>query len=77
MVLAVPENERAIFTDLYRYYEKYQPKQFNLETFCAAADEVAMLVEKHHQSFLARRLFGAAYEAFGDRYKEEQDQHAL
>ena len=70
----VPTAERAIFTDLYRYYEKYQPRKFDVEVFCDAAVEMAELVTKHNDSFLAKRLFGAAYEAFGDRYKEEQKQ---
>lgn len=75
--IAIPDSERAIFTDLYHYYCKYQPRQFDMDTFCEAADEAAEMVERHGQHFLAKRLFGAAYEAFGDRYKEEQDQHAL
>ena len=68
----VPASERAVFTDLYRYYEKYQPRKFDVEVFCDAAVEMAELVTKHNDSFLAKRMFGAAYEAFGDRYMEER-----
>lgn len=67
--MALPDAERAIFTDLYRYYEKYQPRTFDLATFCEAADEMALKVRDHGQSPLAQRVFGAVYEYFGDRHK--------
>lgn len=70
--MALPPEERAIFTDLYRYYEKYQPRQFDLHVFCEAADEMALKVQDHNQSPLAQRMFAAVYEYFGDRYKKEE-----
>lgn len=71
--MALPEAERAIFTDLYRYYEKYQPRTFDLDTFCEAADEMALKVWDHGQSPLAKRVFSAVYEYFGDRHKTKEE----
>lgn len=72
--MALPQEERNVFTDLYRYYEKYQPRTFDLQTFCDAADEMALKVQDHGQSLLAQRVFGAVYEYFGDRYKSIKEE---
>jgi hypothetical protein len=74
--MALPEHERAVFTDLYRYYEKYAARAMTVQDFCDAAEEWAGLVHKHDNTLLAKDMFAAVYEHLGNRsQRASRDAH--
>lgn len=71
--MALSDAERAVFADVYRFYEKFAARKMDGPAFIEAADEWAVLVNKHGNTRLAKDMFAAVYEHLGNRYKEQND----
>jgi hypothetical protein len=71
--MPLPDNERAVFKDMYHFYEQFADRPLNADTFSAAADEMAFLVQKHGNTLLAKDMFLAIYNHLGNKYEEGRD----
>ena len=65
----LPEDRRAIFTDVYKFYESHWDMPFTVEAWEQAARDVAELVRKHDSNPLMIKLVFAAYDAISDEQK--------
>ena len=71
--MALSQVDRAVFADMYRFYEKFAARTMDAQAFCEAADEWALLVHKHNGSLLAQDMFAAIYEHLSNRYTHERE----
>lgn len=55
------EDRREIFTDIYRYYEKYWDMPDKVESWAEAAAEMCRIATKHGNTPLVVNLLNACY----------------
>jgi len=68
--MPLPDSDRAVFADMYRFYEKFADRPLDVTAFIDAADEWAILVHKHGNTLLAKDMFRAIYDHLSNKYME-------
>lgn len=66
----LPDDRRAIFADIYKFYEENWDMPDTPEAWEELARKLKPLHDKHHGSNLVKRLMFACYDAINDDYKE-------
>ena len=62
----MPEDRRAVFTDIYKLYEKYWDMPNTVEAWHDLAAEFGPMTEKHGNTPLVNRLLMAVYDAIDE-----------
>lgn len=69
----LPDDKRAVFTDIYKFYEENWDMPDTVEAWKALAEKMKPLSEKHGGTHLVNNLMLACYQTINDDYKEVRD----
>ena len=70
----MPEELRAVWTDLYRFYEQHRGLGNTVDDWMKTSEESAALVAKH-RNFLCERMMMALLDVL-EKERKEKDNHA-
>ena len=62
----LPDDRRAVFTDVYQYYEAHWDMPDTAESWKNAAEQIGSISAKYGNTALAKRLLAACFDALDD-----------